>query len=110
MSPKDAGKEGEEQKQPKKKELEESKPFVPIRDPQLAERLAWVAARLASIRNVSTYVDESQAIDGFSKIVEEVSPQDRATFVGLIQSATHAIRTFSRTDPEDRDTRRVLYD
>jgi hypothetical protein len=80
------------------------------RDPRLAERLAWVTARLASIRNVATYAQEAPAVEEFCSIIIEMSPQEGGTLVKIIRDASEVIDIFHRTDAEDHDTRRVLYD
>lgn len=80
------------------------------RDPQLAERLAWVTAALTRITNVSTYVSELKAIDEFAKIVTEMSPDESPTPVDLIRNISSVIETFATSEPEDHDTRRVLFD
>ncbi|HKI05866.1 MAG TPA: hypothetical protein VKK31_28050 [Thermoanaerobaculia bacterium] len=80
------------------------------RDPRLAERLAWVTARLASIRNIATYVQDAQAVGEFCKIIIEMSPQEGGTVVKLIQDISEVIDIFDRIDNDDHDTRRVLYD
>lgn len=85
-------------------------PSIISRDPGLTENLAWTNARLTSIGNVSTYVSQSQAIDKFSKIVVEVSPQESATIIDIVQGASAVIETFSGTKIEELDARRVLYE
>jgi hypothetical protein len=100
------------EKQPeigREKEYEKKTAF-PSTDPKLPERLAWVTARLAGIRTVSSYLEEFKAIEEFSKIVSEVNPQESATAVDLIRNTSTVIETFSHSATEDRDSRRVLYD
>lgn len=87
-----------------------SKTVSPIRDPRLAERLAWVTARLSVIRNIALYVHEEQAISEFCRIVSEMNPQESVTIVKIIQDISDVVKIFSTTDSEDHDRRKVLYD
>jgi hypothetical protein len=86
------------------------KPFTPIQDPNLSERLAWVIARLTEVRNMSSYVQEVQTINDFGQILTGLSPQETSTAVELINLSSSVIDTFEKSDPEDRDSRRVLYE
>lgn len=78
------------------------------RDPKLAERLAWVTARLSGIRNSSVYIQESQAISEFCSIVTEMNPES-SSVVRLINDISSVIAAFSNTDTGDYDSRQTLY-
>lgn len=84
----------------------------PSFDPKLADRVMWVNAGLAKIRNVHSYLEKSKEIEEFTRIVAEVGPGESAEAVTIIRNITGVIETFSKTDPEnndDRATRRTLY-
>jgi hypothetical protein len=86
--------------------------FTTFRDPQLADRVMWVNAGLAKIRNVNSYHEKSKEIEEFINIVAEVGPNETEEVLKIIRSITSVIETFSHTDaenPEDRSTRRTLY-
>jgi hypothetical protein len=80
------------------------------RDPKVADRLVWVTARLAGIRNVAAYVEQSDVIEQFVKIVNEINPQESATALELVRNASDVFETFARTEPTEHDSLRSLYD
>lgn len=86
------------------------KPFTPISDPGLSERLAWVIARLTGIRNMVSYTQEAQTISDFGQILTGLSPQETSAAVELINLSSSVIGTFEKSDPKDLDSRRVLYE
>ena len=88
---------------------EQPPPKLPS-DPRLAEKLAWVMAKLASIRNVASYVQETAALREFTRIVAETSPRESDTVVELIGNISTVVETFGQTPTENRDARRVLYE
>ena len=79
-------------------------------DPKIAERLAWAVAQLAGIRTVAAYIKQLEVIEGFSKIVEDWSPQESTVAVELIRNTSARIESFAHTDPGNHDARRTLYD
>lgn len=79
-------------------------------DPKLAEQLMWVTARFTKIRDVSTYVKESEALNDFGVLLAKLNPKESGRVVELINSISTVIGTFLRSDPDDHDSRRVLYD
>ncbi|KAA3659386.1 MAG: NYN domain-containing protein [Calditrichaeota bacterium] len=84
---------------------------TPLRqtDPQLAERLAWVTARFASVRNIATYVEEQKALDQFVRIVTEMNPEESGSVVDKINNISTVVQRFFSTEVGDHDARRVLY-
>jgi len=110
FAPQQPAEQASEEKAEKIAPKSEPSTTVATRDPKLAERLAWVTARLAEIRNVSAYVEQAKAIDEFGKIVAEINPQESGTALDLIRSTTGVFETFVRSNPDDHDGRRSLYD
>ena len=83
---------------------------APLSDPDLAERLVWVTARLSNVRSVDSYTREIQAIRQFSGVLQEISPQESGRAAELVQNISNVIEAFSQTTPGDHDSRQVLYD
>jgi hypothetical protein len=82
---------------------------VPLpRDPQTAEKLVGITARLAGIRNVASYLKQRQDIDTFCNILEERYPAESSVPVDIINTTSSIINSFSR-EPDMSDSRRVLY-
>lgn len=94
---------------PARASMDEKSP-VPVRDPQLAERLAWVTARLSMIRSLALYIQEGEAVREFCRIISEMRPQESGTLVKMIEDISEVVQIFSHTGSDDHDTRRVLYD
>jgi tetratricopeptide (TPR) repeat protein len=86
----------------------EERPISVPRDPQIAEKLVGITARLASIRNVASYLKQQQDIDAFCNILEERYPAESSVPVDIINTTSSIINSFSREQPLS-DSRRVLY-
>lgn len=82
----------------------------PPRDPKVADRLVWVTARLAGIRSVAAYVEQTDVIEQFIKVVNEINPQESATALDLVRKASDVFETFAHTENTEHDARRSLYD
>jgi hypothetical protein len=91
-----------------KEERREEKPVSVPRDPQMAEKLVGITARLASIRNVASYLKQQQDIDTFCHILEERYPTESGIPVEIIHTTSSIIDSFSR-EQDMSDSRRVLY-
>lgn len=93
----------------KKNDIVNIPPISIIRDPSLAERLAWVTAELTNIRNIASYVSKFKAVEELEKIISEINPQESETVVKLIQDTSEVIQAFFRTEINDYDARNVFY-
>lgn len=85
-------------------------PILPPTNPDLPQRLAWSTARITGIRNVATYATSGSVISEFCRILDEMYPQESRLVIQLIKEISSVVETFDRTNPDDRDGRRVLYD
>lgn len=92
----------------REEERREEMPVSPPRDPQMAEKLVGITARLASIRNVASYLKQQQDIDAFCNILEERYPAESSVPVDIINTTSTLINSFSR-ESDKSDSRRVLY-
>ncbi|HEY9403278.1 MAG TPA: hypothetical protein VIQ24_11480, partial [Pyrinomonadaceae bacterium] len=89
-------------------ERTEERPVSVPRDPQMAEKLVGITARLAGIRNVASYLKQQQDIDTFCNILEERYPAESRIPVEIINTTSSIIDSFSR-EPDMSDSRRVFY-
>lgn len=100
--------EQQERTEPREAERMEGRPTPISRDPQMAEKLVGITARLASIRNVASYLGQQQAIDDFCSILEDRYPAESSIPVDIINTTSSIIDTFSR-EQDKSESRRVLY-
>jgi tetratricopeptide (TPR) repeat protein len=89
-------------------ETRDERPLSLPRDPQMAEKLVGITARLASIRNVASYLTQQQDIETFCNILEERYPAESSIPVDIINTTSSIINSFSR-EQDMSDSRRVLY-
>ncbi len=78
--------------------------------PPASNRLAWIVAQLAQVRNVAAYAKETQVIADFVGHLADLSPSESGVVAELINNSTSVITSFERSRPDDLDGRRLLHD